>query len=93
MVFRLNRKIVNFDPYYGMYLTRIHIAWMEKLHTPDWTLDSAAARTRVVVGPTKGKGHSAETWKFTDPSTYVVHLRKEVHWQDLPPANGREVPI
>ena len=31
MVFRLNRKIVNLDPYYGVHLTQIHTAWMEKL--------------------------------------------------------------
>ena len=36
------------------------------------------------------KGYLAESWEFTDPSTYVAHLRKGIHWQDIPPANGRE---
>ena len=91
MVFRLNRKIVNFDPYYGVHLTQIHTAWMEKLHIPDWTADPAAPRKRIASPPAQGKGHLAETWEFTDPYTYVVHLRKGVNWQNLPPANGREL--
>ena len=91
MTFRLNRKIVNFDPYYGVHLTQIHTAWMEKLHTPDWTADPSAPRRRIASPPTRGTGHLAETWEFADPYTYVVHLRQGVYWQNLPPANGREL--
>ena len=36
------------------------------------------------------KGHLAESWEFTDSSTFIVHLRKGIHWQDIPPVNGRE---
>jgi len=32
----------------------------------------------------------AKTWEFTDPGTYVVYLRQGIHWQNIPPANGRE---
>ena len=32
----------------------------------------------------------AQSWEFTDPSTFVVHLRQGIHWQNIPPANGRE---
>ena len=40
--------------------------------------------------PTDVKNHLAESWEFADPGTYVVHLRKGIHWQDIPPVNGRE---
>jgi peptide/nickel transport system substrate-binding protein len=90
MVFRLNRKIVNFDPYYGVHLTQIYTAWMERLHAVDWTLDPSVSIDSKGLRPTHGKGYLAETWEFTDPYTYVVHLRKGVRWQDVPPANGRE---
>ena len=30
------------------------------------------------------------SWEFTDPLTYVVHLRQGIHWQNIAPANGRE---
>jgi len=35
-------------------------------------------------------GQLAESWEFPTPGTHVVHLRKGIHWQNLPPANGRE---
>ena len=35
------------------------------------------------------KGLLAESWEFADPSTYVVHLRNNVYWQNIPPVNGR----
>ena len=89
-VFRLNRKIVNFDPYFGHHLTQIHTGWMERLHAVDWTRNPAVIDRRKSALPTSGKGHLAESWEFTDPYTYVVHLHQGIHWQDLPPANGRE---
>jgi peptide/nickel transport system substrate-binding protein len=91
LVFRLNRKIVNFDPYFGHHLTQIHTGWMERLHAADWTQDlSEVSHDKIDVLATRGKGHLAESWEFTDPYTYVVHLHKGIHWQDIPPANGRE---
>ncbi len=91
MVIRLNRKIVNLDPYNGVHLTQIHTAWMEKLFVDDWTIDPAVYDYRMVERPkTSVKGHLAETWEFKDPTTFVVHLRKGIRWQDIPPANGRE---
>jgi peptide/nickel transport system substrate-binding protein len=36
------------------------------------------------------KGQLASSWEFTDPTTLVVHLRQGIHWQNIPPANGRE---
>ena len=91
MVFRLNRKIVNFDPYFGVHLTQIHTAWMEKMFVDDWTMDPSIYDYRVGQRPTESvRGHLAESYEFTDPYTFVVRLRKGVHWQDIPPANDRE---
>jgi len=88
---RLNRKIVNFDPWYGVHLTQIHTAWMEKMFIDDWTMDPAVYDYRVGQRPDGSiKGHLAESWEFADPHTFVVHVRKRVHWQNLPPADGRE---
>jgi ABC-type transport system substrate-binding protein len=88
---RLNRKIVNLDPYFGYHLTQIHTAWMEKMFVDDWTLDPAIYDYSGNQPPYKWiKGHLAESWEFADPHTFVVHLRKGIHYQDIPPANGRE---
>lgn len=32
----------------------------------------------------------AESYEFPDEETIIFHLRKGVHWQNLPPVNGRE---
>ena len=47
LVFRLNRKIVNFDPYFGHHLTQIHTGWMERLHADDWTFRELISVTAV----------------------------------------------
>jgi ABC-type transport system substrate-binding protein len=91
MVIRLNRKIVNFDPYFGYHLTQIHTAWLEKMFVDDWTLPPETYDYRKNLRPNQWvKGHLAESWEFTNPFTFVVHIRKGIHWQDIPPADGRE---
>jgi ABC-type transport system substrate-binding protein len=91
LVIRLNRKIVNLDPYYGVHLTQIHTAWMEKMFVDDWTLDPDIYDYRMNLRPNQFvKGHLAESWEFTDPFTFVVRIRKGIHWQNKSPANGRE---
>ncbi|MFC2073201.1 ABC transporter substrate-binding protein, partial [Chloroflexota bacterium] len=36
-------------------------------------------------------GNLAESWEIIEPDTLIFHIRKGVHWQDKPPANGREM--
>ena len=91
MVIRADRNIVNFDLYFGQQVANIDSAWMEKLHTDDWTLDPAVFDYKTCWRPSQYlKGQLAESWEFTAPSICVAHLRQGVHWQDIPPANGRE---
>lgn len=89
IVIRANRNIVNFDPYFSEQRANIYSAWMEKLHADDWTLDPAIFDYKTCWHPSQYlKGCLAESWEFTDPRTHVVHLRKGIHWQDIPPADG-----
>ena len=91
MVIRANKNITNFDPYFSETLTSIYGGWMERLVSDDWTLDPAVWDYTMAWHPAKHmKGQLAESWEFTNPSTHVVHLRKGIHWQNIPPANGRE---
>ena len=91
LVIRANRDIVNFDPYYSETLTSIYGAWMERLVSDDWTVDPAEWDFRITWHPSKYlKGQLAEGWEFKDPCTHILHLHKGVHWQNIPPANGRE---
>ena len=90
MTFRTTRNITNWDPYFAELLPQIYTAWMEKLTAEDWTFDPAIFDYKIVTPSQYLKGHLAENWEFTDPGTIVFHLRKGIHWQDLPPVNGRE---
>jgi ABC-type transport system substrate-binding protein len=64
---------------------------METLHADDWTLDPAIFNYHLSFRSNEYvKGYLAESWEFPDPNTYLVKLRKGVHWQDIPPVNGRE---
>ena len=74
MVIRANWNIVNFDPYNAT-------AWE---HT--FGVDGKTGLGRLDIGPGSIRlqstlasfpvfeGQLAESWEFTDPSTYVVHL-------------------
>jgi peptide/nickel transport system substrate-binding protein len=91
LVIRANWNIMNFDPYFGDKTANINSAWMEKLHTDDWTVNPAVFDYKTCCRPSQYlKGQLAENWEFTEPGTIVFHLRKGIHWQDIPPANGRE---
>jgi hypothetical protein len=68
---RLNRKIANFDPYFGYHLTQIHTAWLEKMFVDDWTLAPEKYDYTKNLRPNQWvKGHLAENWEFTRP----VHI-------------------
>ena len=91
MVVRNNADIVNFDQY-GPKLPSCISMFEDRLFVDNWTLDPAVFSYKINWRPSDYvKGQLAESWEFTDLSTLVVHLRKGIHWQNLPPANGREV--
>jgi peptide/nickel transport system substrate-binding protein len=91
IVFRIDRNIVNFDPYFEAFYTQIMWTWMESLTKEDWTKDPSVFDYKRLLQPNQyRKGQLAESWEFTDSSTFVVHLRKGIHWQDITPVNGRE---
>ena len=92
LVIRANRNIENFDPYFDeSNLCSVQGAWMERLICDDWTVEPTKWNFGLGWHPAQyRKGQLAESWEFTDTHTHVVHIRKGVHWQNLPSANGRE---
>jgi peptide/nickel transport system substrate-binding protein len=91
MVVRASRNIVNFDPYFMEGLTNIYGAWLERLVADDWTQDPDKWNYNLAWHPSRyQKGNLAESWEFPDPATHIIHLRKGVRYQNLPPSDGRE---
>jgi ABC-type transport system substrate-binding protein len=84
-------NIANFDPYNSDQIANIDSAWMEKLNEDDWTVNPAVFKYILPFRPSDYcGGQLAQTWEMTDLSTYVVHLHQGIHWQNIPPLNGRE---
>ena len=89
MNLRIDSNIVTFDPNDKSFRYSIMSGWLECLHGGYWPLEPI---------PFNGKFgqlnytncHLAESWEFTEPGNYVIHLRKGIHWQNIPPVNGRE---
>lgn len=64
---------------------------METLFFYDWPLPRDKWSFQGGFYPEEfANGLLAESWEHTDPVTIKVSLRKGIHWQDKPPANGRE---
>ena len=89
MNLRSNSEILTFDPNDKAFRYTIMSGWLETLHAGYWP--SAPEPFDHKYGHLNYTNcHLAESWEFKERGTYVVHLRKGVHWQDIPPVNGRE---
>jgi peptide/nickel transport system substrate-binding protein len=85
------RDITNFDPYNASQLPTCESGYFEKLLADNWTIDPAVYDYRARPATINNMaGQLAQSWEFTDSTTLVFHLRQGVHWQDIPPVNGRE---
>ena len=91
LTIRTNQDVTVFDPFFNAFQITIQSAWMERLFTDNWIVSPSTYKYQVQFrGSDYTAGQLAQSWEFTDPSTFVVHLRQNVYWQNIPPANGRE---
>jgi peptide/nickel transport system substrate-binding protein len=91
MTLRVKQDITVFDPFTSAFNVTIESAWMERLFADNWTISpSTYAYQLQFRGSDYSSGQLAQTWEFTDPNTFVVHLRHDVYWQNIPPASGRQ---
>jgi len=64
---------------------------LEILYTFDRALDRSIWAYNTGFTPLEYmEGALAESWEQADLSTVVLHIRKGVYWQNIPPVNGRE---
>jgi len=88
---RVPKDIGGFDPYYGGTLLSVSSAWFETLFVDNWTMNPNDWNYQTTFRPNAQiSGGLAQSWEFTTPTTFVVHLRQGIYWQNLPPVNGRE---
>ena len=88
---RVSTDPLFFDPNQGTASMALYWIWMEGLFKPDWKVDPAVQNFQLsYVSGEYTKGNLLTSWEFTVPATLILHLRQGIHWQDIPPANGRE---
>ena len=79
------------DPYNSSSLPTCISAYMEGLYGDDWALNPSLFDFSTGFRPTDYvTGLLAQSWEFTTPGTYIVHLRQNVYWQNIAPVNGRQ---
>jgi len=79
-----------FDP--ANFISSGTTGFFDMMFTWDRTVDRNEYPFKTNVVPQKYvKGSLAETWEWKDPQTLILHLRKDVHFQNKPPANGRKL--
>jgi peptide/nickel transport system substrate-binding protein len=80
-----------FDPALEGFNYNIIGGWMERLFADNWLIAPSDYNFSTAFRPADYEvGGLASDWEFTDPNTFVAHLRQGIYWQNLPPANGRE---
>jgi peptide/nickel transport system substrate-binding protein len=89
---RDDADITNWDPWSSPGSDAVTDLFLDNLTGDDWTENPTTYAYQVDWRPPQYvTGRMAQTYEFTSPSTWVVHLRHGMHWQNLPPVNGREV--
>ena len=91
MTISIPSDITIFDPYFNNSNMSIDSCWLESLFADDWTLNPTEFSYQITYRPSQyAKGQLAESWEFSDPNVFVVHLRQNIYWQNISPVNGRK---
>ena len=89
---RADSDISNWDPYSSPGSWSITDLFLDNLTGDIWTENPADFAYQVDWRPPAYvTGRMAADYEFTTPSTWVVHLRNDIYWQDIPPVNGRQL--
>ena len=91
MVIQTALNLVSFDPYQGELNNQVFTGYLEQLFMTDWTMDPSVQNYKLSFwSNAQAVGCLVQTWEFTSPGTFVLHVRHGVYWQNISPANGRE---
>ena len=87
----INGDIQTFDPYGNAFVNSIMSAWMERLFEDNITTPPSEFAYTTIFRPAQYvQGGLAQSWEFTNPTTFTIHLRQNVYWQNIAPANGAQ---
>lgn len=89
--YRIDRDFRYLDPYWSD-TTSPASYWYQTLATGNFSIDRKIYDFRGDYSPIKYMtGELAENWEISaDSKTVTFHIRQGIHWQNIPPVNGRE---
>ncbi len=87
---RVSTNVVFFDPNQGVSSMAYYWAWMDGLFQPDWTINPTVQDYKLSYPSGLYVGDLVQSWEFPTPGNLILHVRQGIHWQNIPPANGRE---
>jgi ABC-type transport system substrate-binding protein len=91
MTMCLNGDITTWDPYLTG-ATNIECTYAERTGMDDWSLNPSVFAYGITWRPPQYVVPCLmSSWEFTSPNTFVLHLRQNVYWQNIAPANGAQV--
>ena len=80
------------DPYSSPGTDNIIGLYMDHMFGDIWTMNPATYNYQMDWRPAEDlTGTLAADYEYTTPSTFVVHLKHGIDFQNIPPANGREM--
>lgn len=93
LIWRIMADIPNFDRHRARDSVGVTYPYTEGFFMSGWSRPREECPYQAGFTPFDCReGLLAEKWEIIgDYMTYRVHLRKGIHWQDIPPVNGREL--
>jgi peptide/nickel transport system substrate-binding protein len=88
---RYTANIGSWDPYLGSAPQGGYGQYMETLWNNDYTVDPSIWPFEISFRPPQyADGYMLTDYELTSPTIVVAHIRQDIYWQNLPPANGRQ---
>jgi len=88
---RISNDILSWDPYLGTVPVAGFYEYMETPFINAYTTDpSIYDFSTSYLPPEYADGYMLTGYEMPTTTTFIEHLRKNIYWQNLPPANGRQ---
>ena len=90
-IFRISNNILSWDPYLGIIPVAGYYEYLETPFINAYTTDPAIYDfSTSYLPPEFADSYMLTGYEMPNTTTFIEHLRKDIYWQNLAPANGRQ---
>jgi peptide/nickel transport system substrate-binding protein len=84
-------NIISWDPYLGVGPAYGYQPYLQTMYCNAYTTDpSIWDFSQGYLPPQYADAYMMTGYEFTNPTTFVMHFRSDIYWQNIAPANGRQ---